>query len=416
MDRRRNIGPRQVPAAGPLYRAALERAKGGDLRGALRVVFDLLRVEPFHADGLARAAELAEQLGSARDAAQFRALLDDPGDAVALYDVGFSFVGSGMPELGVRYLERCLTLAPGEPRVRYELGYAYFLSGDYKGAIPLLEATFAETERAGPEPLAAGLLLVECLLYAGRAAAALEAFERVEVRSGGEAEAEVDALAGLLARAAILTHRKNKGPRDWHFIEHGGAVLHIARSGPGQLVAATASIDFLAGMVRRLEGFLVDLGHAPGQVAYARAELAPFAAALAERLSVPAVALAERAPARALLVLGEPGEATPHLSLLREHEEGLDLFALYLDPRREYPILPDVVGQFAARLELPGNTAAEQARIAAAIAEAAHQIEGDEGDRRALARYYGPLRELLVLGNYERYPARRMCTARRAHA
>src|SRR5690606_31664695 len=184
--------PEDGPSSESLSARVQERVESKDLRGAFRLLLELLVREPFHEEGLPAAAKLASHLGSREDADRFAAVAATKDDPQALYDLGLTLVEQRSPELGARHLARCAQLEPDHPLVRYELGYALFQAGEFARALPHLERTTEDGSLAGPEPFAAGLLRVEAHLFLGDVAAARDAFERLEAQGSGGANEHAD--------------------------------------------------------------------------------------------------------------------------------------------------------------------------------------------------------------------------------
>ena len=402
------------PSADTLFAAALKKHEFGDARTALRILFDLFRVSPFHKEGLKSAAKLSESLGSRQAAELFAAVADNPDDPQGLYDLGYAFVESALPELAASYLEACSNRRPEDHLVRYELAYARFRSGQYAVAVELLKPLAADPNLAGSESFGSRLLLVESLVHQGEISHARRIFELLEAHDADpHAESQLDAIASLLARAALFSNPAGLDQRDWHFIEHGGVLLHVAPGGALPIPTGIVSPEFLGGVLHRLSGLLRSLDLEPAEVQYLTPNTRPLARALARSMNRSAVPYAPHAHQRTLVVVREPSEAEPCLRDLRNHEDGVDLFALFADPRLEYPLHPEIVGLFANDLILPWTEPDNEASDAIRLAMSA--IESQTGDFEALCQYYSPLREMLVLDNYDRYPGRRILTPLRVH-
>lgn len=401
------------------------RVEAGDARRALLRLFELLTAHPFLPDALARAAEVTRLCGAAQEAPLFARVAEVPGDSQALYDLGYLLVESGFPMIGVAYLERCLELEPGQPLVRYEAAYAHFSAGDYERAGRDLSTLVDSGELCGEEGFAAELLLVESLLYNGEGDLARDVFDKIDVADSSEGgEQRMDAVAHLLARADALPCGPTDA-RDWHFVERGGVVLGTGEDRAEAWVPAITSLEFLARLVRTLESVLAALEIEPEEIQALGYEMLPIAQVLARRLGVPLAHDGTPATERRL-VLAHDGDAISreHI-LLRNRDDAHDLFALSFDPRRDYPITPDIVGQFAADLRLPWEVdpASGAAPLTAPAMDAVlgasaleRALEDLEGPRELeAARYYAALKELLVAGNYEQHPVRRVFATRRNH-
>lgn len=402
-------------------------------RDALRLLFDVFAVEPAHVEALALAARVAERLRAERETALFQALAQDPGDVQALFDLGYWFVESGLPRVGTAFLERCHAALPHQQQVAYELAFARCAAGEFRAALPLLERVANDDAAHGAMGFAARALLVQARVFARELDAARADFDRLSAPQGdADADAQIDALAQLLARAERMTRKGEFGPREWLYVAHGAALLHVARNDRDPLPAFTAGIDWLAGMLRRLESLLAAVDVVPGRVQWIHDSMKPLALALAERLGAEPDPYRPDHDRQTLVMLKDPRDAQQFLEDLQTREEGSDLFALSVDPRLTYSVCPELVGQFATSVRLPWEERFEFTASSAQDARLAHvdrdtrsaealadelvdsmiQLEGDEGDRKTLNRWYVPQKDLLLLGNYGAHPARRVFTPR----
>lgn len=422
--------PEETPSADWLFASAQERVEAKDLRGAFRSLLELLDAEPLHLEGLAATAKLAAHLGSREDADRFAAVLAEPTDPQALYDLGFTLVEQRRPALGVRYLELCVAQAPDHPLVRYELGYALFQAGRFRDALPHLARTAGDSSIAGPEPFAANLLMVECHVHLGDLDAARETFDSIDAHGGEQVDAQLDAVAGMIGRAARILGRQRQDARDWYFIEQGGAVLRVDH----ELPSGTVGVDWIADVLRRLEALLPALDIEVERVYFTTPETRPIAAALAWRLGAGLAEAAEIEPhpdAPSLLVAKDPTELGDAIASLRHHDDDLHLFVLTLDPRIDQVVAPDVVGFFSGGVQLPWEerlaieghspvdvsarriAADEEMRATAdrTLVAAMEEMDGDDEACDEVGRYFAALSEHLVLGNADAHPSRRVYAA-----
>ena len=402
------------PDGNRLFAAALKTLESGDSGKALRILFDLFRVEPMHSEGLKTAARLSQELGSSREAELLRGVAEDPEDPQGLYELGYAFVDMGFPGVGANYLAACSHERPEDHRIRQELAYALFRNGDYRAATEILKPLAANQKLADSETFSARLLLVESLVHGGETARAQRIFELLDAGDGdAHAQTQLDALASLLARAALLGNGSDRGPRGWHFIEHGGVLLHVQRDDPYSLPLGMVGAGFLAGMLSRLAGLLSAFEMTPDVIEFLSPVSGPLATALAGLVGAAAGPFSGQPSAKTLVMSYTLAETEPHLRELRDHEEGIDLFTLYVDPRIEAPLTPEIIGQFAAGL-MPPETI-DEVRILDELNMAIARAAGDRTDIDAVVDYYTPLREMLVLGNYDANPARRVLTPRHVH-
>jgi hypothetical protein len=298
--------------------------------------------------------------------------------------------------------------------VRYELAFARFRSGRYASATELLKPLAADPNLPGAESFASRLLLVESLVHQGEIDHARRIFDLLEpAGASAHAESQLDALSGLLARAALFPSTADLARRDWHFIEHAGVLLLEARARESALPTGTLGPESLAAILLRLAALLRSLDLEPREIQHLTPRTRPLAVALARMMGASCSTFQQNTEHRTLVVLHEPGEAEPFLCDLRNHEEGVHLFALYADPRRRYALHPEIVGLFGGELELPWTAPAEAA--AQSVVAALPALDQDAAELDSLCRYYAPLRELLVLGHPDRHPVRRVLTPLRRH-
>lgn len=429
------------PSPTTAIQAAELRLSRGDKRGAVRELLRALFLEPLDSRTLGTIAKLSHALGAPREERAFAALAADPDSAQARYDLGYLLVDSGLASLGARYLALCLELEPHSALARYELGYAETRALRHAEAVatlqPLLDATDPALELDDRERFAAGCLLVENHLLLGDADLAAHALARIESLPIERDEAQLDALSRMLARGRRLLRMRKPGGAEWNdrdtfFLKHGGILLHVPRDAAIRPNSGVVGLDFLTGMLRRLVHVLHWLGTTDPDVEGHAKSLEPITQALRAELDRTSneSANAARAP---LHFLRSPQDGASKLEILRRAEDGSLVFSLYVDPRQDAALCPDIVGQFAERLVLPweehfelfgeegagtrprhvpdDRTAFD--RHATALIEGLTAMEGDLDDLAGIVAYYEPLRDLLVAGRPDDEPLRRTFSALR---
>lgn len=418
----------------PMF-VAEQRIRHGDPRGAMREILKALLSDPLDEKALAVATRMTHLLGAAREEQAFAGLAAAPDDPETRYELGYLLVDSGQERLGARYLELCLEAAPGTAAVEYELGFARMRCGELVAAEPLLERAFESEALTDDQSFSAGSLLVECRVRAGNAKAARATLARLETWSGDRDEAQIDALAALVTRAETLERiRAESGDdatwgssRDHAFILAASILLHQPRNA-NTFTSGIVSLDFLAGLLRRLERALSVVDFRPRVVTSPIPELKPLVFALAARLDATPLETLDDEPAT-LVLMRHPLDARPHMAQLRDVERASFLFALAVDPRRDHSIAPDCIGVLAERLVLPWeahieigaedpagttplprivprNLESEQ-RLGDELARAMHDLEGDDDDLAAIERYYRPLEKHLFANRPDTNPLRR---------
>ncbi len=423
------VRKRNTPADGHFREAKAQIARG-DVRRGLSALLDALKEDPLHKNALAAAAKAAELLGDSQGSKLFEKLLADPENSQLLYETGYFLTDMGRLDTGRSFLEACLEGEPENKDVRYELGYNLCQSREYDGAIKHLTTVSGDLS---PEwGAAADLLRIECLLYSGRLDEADNLISRL--RDELVSQDLGDSLDALRTMAARLRTFGKGGPaslREWHFVQHGGALLAESRSesSRGRFPSLVMNAAAVGAMIRLLKVFLKGVGIEPAAILHIEGEGTPLALAAGSILERPVRAMTDRDGAGELLLIHDMEALRGHESIVRDRESIEHLFCFRIDPGRPAPILPDIAGIMAGVFRLPWQERVEIAQkegedpvtrsvpadtrpaeeIAREIAELGRMLPED-GKMAKIMKFYEKRRPLLLSANREAFPLRRSFT------
>ncbi|MGH8112446.1 MAG: sulfotransferase [Rhodanobacteraceae bacterium] len=140
-----------------LGRACLARNQGDR---AVEALGEACRLEPGKPEYLARHAQALGMARRAQEAcaAADRAMARSPDDATVLATLGHVYVEAHAIESGAAALRRAVAYAPGRADMRFELGRALEMLGDYAGAERELEACIRLDPRWWPAHLRLSML------------------------------------------------------------------------------------------------------------------------------------------------------------------------------------------------------------------------------------------------------------------
>jgi tetratricopeptide (TPR) repeat protein len=423
-------------SANQLFDVSVDQVRRGQIRAALGTLLRVLACDPFHVGALEAAGRICRLLGSEQDARRFEALVVQPRDERALFELGWNLVEQGRPDIAAALLERCLGGRPDDASVRRELAFARLQAGDFPGCLLALDPLGDDPDLAESERLDVLLVRAEAALYARRRALCRELLDAAEVLVPDDGQRErLDALHAQLGRAARWTSLEALGLREWHYIQHAGVILKVAGgmfedgSLGGRYDVLDLRLDMVAFLLQRLVHLLQRLGLEPDLVMGTSPTAAPLAHALALRLGVPCAEDASGRHGRAaLLVAANAAEFGPLAAGLARHRPELRLFSLNVDWEHDAPVCPELAGVLARRVLLPWETryairaptaemrqvpadARPAQEIGAELLAAMDALPDDGGTaREEFEGLYKPLARDLVLGNDDAHPARRRFT------
>lgn len=126
--------------------AALRLARGGDLKGAARVLARYLEATPGDADARWQLARLTLELGDAARAVQEfqNALSEEPDNAVVRNDLGTALEAAGRESEAAEAYRRALETQPPYPPAQHNLALILGRRGQWPEAAELLRAALAQ--------------------------------------------------------------------------------------------------------------------------------------------------------------------------------------------------------------------------------------------------------------------------------
>jgi tetratricopeptide (TPR) repeat protein len=423
------VRKKSTPADG-YFREAKAQIARGDVRRGLSALLDALKEDPFHTDAIAAAAKAAGILGDSQGKKLFEELIADPENSRLLYETGYFLTGMGRLDTGRSFLEACLEGEPENRNVRYELGYSLFQSREYDGAIEHLAAVSGDL--APERGAAADLLRVECLLYSGRIDEGENLISRLgDHLVGLDIEDSLDALSTMAARLRTFGSERPASLREWHFVQHGGALLAESRSEStqGRFPSLVMNAAAVGAMIRLLRFFLKGVGIEPTAILHIEGEGTPLALAVGSILERPVRSMANRDGTGELLVIHDMEALRGQEGIVRDRKSIEHLFCFRIDPGRPAPIVPDVAGIMAGVFRLPWQERVEIAQkegedavarsvpadtrsaeeIAREIADLGRRLPED-GKMAKIMKFYEKRRSLLLSTNREAFPLRRSFT------
>ncbi len=417
-----------------LFEQSIDDVARGQVRPALMKLLDALAVDPAHEPSLESAARICRLLGAADDAAVFEAVLAEPTDAEALFELGFRMVDQDRADVAQSVLERCLALDDAPP-VRRELAFTRLLNRDFPGTLEVLAPLEAEhDDLADAERLDVILLQAEAALYSLKRSLARRYLEQADELIPNDVQRErLDGLHELIGRSLRWKQLDDDlDLRAWHFIQHAGVILKTAGghfedgSRGGRYDVLDLRADMVAFLIQRLMHLFERIELMPACVVSASETADPIAIAFANAWGIPYVAsLEERAGRSALFVAASAGEFAPWAAEVARNDNELHLFAVNLDWDHDALVCPEIVGVMARRVFLPwekrfavdpktGESREDTGdrrppgEIAAELVALLDVLPKDDGSARAeFEDRYLPWRDDLLLDNADRYPFRR---------
>lgn len=357
--------------------------------------------------------------------------LGEPGK---LFQVSFRLIDQRQYELAVMLLERCLALAPDEPTVSYELGFALMSLGRYERAIPHFErAARAFDDFDSHLNLAVSYI---CTRQFDRARATLERLGKLA--AGADEEAELAHRRIVLRRLEAINDKPVLSTRDWLYVHYGTVLVTPPSASGAPRPESPLSHDYasIGARLVALKGVLDGLGEKFELVEFYNPLSRPLAQAFADLTGLPCEGYKRpERPERALLVMAWAGDIIgPHQSFVA-HKENRSIFAYALSRREPLPVVPDLVGCLADSCTMPwdeqwrlpdnedGSTPAvehvpvdlsDPQRIAARITEKVRPQESDPDLIETIqetVNYYILRRDLVLIGNHQLFARRPEYTA-----
>jgi len=264
-----------------------------------------------------------------------------------LFEAGYSLIEARQHELAAMLLNRVAKIAPGEPTVNYELGFALMSMKRFEQAIPYLEESLAKDNDFDTL-----LNLLVCYILTRQADKARLTLEKIgEIKLNGEQSKELMHKQVVVKRLESVSSKNNLNARDWLYILYGSVLLRTSTR-QYRIKEDPATIgQMLAVLKGVLGGLCVDQ---PEAVEFYGPQSRPLAQSLAEFLEVPMSAY--KGPRRkepALLTMTWASDIIgPHKSFV-DKEKDRHLFSYALSWDEPLPVVPDIIGCLAFDEPMP---------------------------------------------------------------
>ena len=343
-----------------------------------------------------------------------------------LFEAGYSLIEARQHELGAMLLNRVAKIAPGEPTVNYELGFALMSMKRFEQAIPCLEEALAKDSDFDTL-----LNLLVCYLLTRQIDKAHSTLQKIgELKLNAEQQQELMHRQVVIKRLESLSSKSVLNARDWLYILYGSVLLrpsirqHKVKEDPtsiGQMLAILKGV---------IGGLCVDQ---PEAVEFYGWQSRPLAQALSEFFEIPMSAY--KGPERkrpALLTMTWASDIVgPHKSFTSKQRDR-HLFSYALSWDEPLPVVPDIVGCLAFEEPMPWRVYDVSGNAVDGVATGEHrytpEIEKAYKDILAFARdvesepstikhvqdaldYYANKKQYLIVGNAKALATRSEYTA-----
>jgi hypothetical protein len=327
-------------------------------------------------------AELAARRGAEPLADVATAAVRDPDSPDRLYDLGYTLIDAGAPEIAASILWRCLALVGESEEVVCELVSALESAMAYRDAFAVL----AEHPQLRARSFLCRYLYAFNAAMSGRLEVTREELPEL-APDGQEAELMAGTIAGILARAdrvAGTCPLDDRDLRGWHYVLTGGLLLHQSPYGfdapmrgryawlADSNARVATGLERLAGLVRELE---LPCVYAPPGRGH---EIVALAAS--ERLGLPIAPWpAVGVPAPGLVVLHDLAELAPgDISRLIQRRPDQVVFAHASPWTIDSPIAPDVTTLLYQSLVAPWARSDADVRVIASEIVRDPGLDADE--------------------------------------
>ncbi len=344
------------------------------------------------------------------------------------FDAGYSLIDARQHELAAMLLNRAAHIAPQEPIVNYELGFALMSMKRFDQAIPHLEQAL---EQAADFDTLLNLLVCYTLTrQLGKAHEMLVKINSISLDAEQKKEASHRLL--VLKRLESLRNKVKLNARDWLYILYGSVLLKPSMQNEKIKEDAHSIAQNLATMKGVLEG----LSAMPEVVEFYGPQSRPLAQALAEFLEIPLSSYkGPEQPVPALLVMSWASDIIgPHKSFTKK-EKNRSIFSYSLTWEEPLPVVPEIVATLGYDEPMPWNennpdaaakapptaSASNQANFTPQIEKAykeilanARDLESDPRTIKAVQEaldYYENKRQNLLLCNPDAFAFRPEYTA-----
>lgn len=301
-------------------------------------------------------AELMDEVGKPELAEKLKKLCETDetfsSDAASMFEAGYQFIDDRQPELAALLLERCVKLAPDEPNVNYELGFALLSLKQYEKAIPYLDRAFLKIKDFDSYLNLA--VAYTCTRQQQKLKKMLDGM--AALASTDEESTELKHQRIVARRLELLSKKPVLTARDWLYIHYGSILLeqNDAPGSGGKFGPVDAGYMEIARTLLVLRGVLEGLGAEYDVIEYYSSLSRPLSHALAELLGVPyELYRGPNQEEHALLVMGWGSDIIgPHESFVAL-EKQRNIFSYALTWQEALPVTPELVGFLSEACALP---------------------------------------------------------------
>jgi tetratricopeptide (TPR) repeat protein len=256
------------------------------------------------------------------------------------FEAGYGLIDARQHELAAMLLNRAARLAPQEPTVNYELGFALMSMKRFEQAIPHMEQALVE---GGDFDTLLNLLV--CYTLTRQLSKAHEMLAKINSFSL-DAEQKIEASHRLLVlkRLESLRNKAKLNTRDWLYVLYGSILLRPSK----QEDRPKEDSHSIGQMLAVMKGVLEGLSAMPEAVEFYGPQSQPLAQALAEFLEIPITGYkGPEQPVQALLVMTWASDIIgPHKSFMPK-EKNRNIFSYALTWDEALPVVPEIVGTLA---------------------------------------------------------------------
>lgn len=433
----------QVPAQKTELQQAEQLISSRDYPQALSLLRTHLLTHPKDRQGFRVFSRLMKALGKQElSGALFKLAESDQAleeDVQNLFEAGFKLIDEHELQIAVVLLERCARKMPNQPVVIYELGFALMSLHRFEEAIP-----YFETASATSDDFDTNLNLSVCYTLTRDLEKAKKLLDDVsKLASSEEEQAEVSHRRIVLRRLEMYRSKTVMSPRDWLFTLYGSILLHdptmedlrkAIRTGAFSGITfdsledqCSTTYKDIAWTLMVLEKVLAELGYEFDVIEFYSPLSRPLAEAMSHLMDLPARSFGgEGSNDRALMLMAwAPNIIGPHKSFINNSTRRV-LFSYGQSTLQPLPLSPDVVGELSVDCAMPWSETSDEemdcrpnvdfalpdSRQARAIDRILQEIAELESrpemikQVHEIADYYKPKRDLIVLGNPQRFPQR----------
>ncbi len=271
------------------------------------------------------------------------------GEGKELFEAGYSLIDARQHELAAMLLNRAVRIAPHEPTVNYELGFALMSMIRFEQAIPHLEQ--ALDKGADFDTL---LNLLVCYTLTRQSSKAQEMLSKMAQLSLEPEQKQELAHRNLVVRRLETVRNKSKlTARDWLYVLYGSILLRPSIRSEDKIKEDAHSIGQ---MLAILKGILEGLSAMPEVIEFYGPQSRPLAQALGEFLEIPISSYTgPKRPEQALLTMTWASDIIgPHKTFAaKEKTRGIFSYSLTWD--EPLPVMPEIIGCLGFDEPMPWN-------------------------------------------------------------